>query len=170
MTITIEPMAERHIESFYWAFDAVARERRFLALLEAPPLDQVRRFALDSLAKGSNVHLVAMDGENLIGWCDITRMERAVFAHCGILGMGLLPAYRGQGIGRRILSQTLEAAWVQAFARVELTVYTTNVSAFRLYLSAGFVKEGCLRRRALIDGDYIDSWMMAVVRDDAIAL
>ncbi len=37
--ITIEPIREAHIEGFHQALDTVSRERRYLAFLEAPPLD-----------------------------------------------------------------------------------------------------------------------------------
>ena len=30
--------------------------------------------------------------------------------HCGVLGMGLLPAWRGRGLGERLMRQALEAA------------------------------------------------------------
>lgn len=170
MAISVEPMAERHIDGFHRVFDAVARERKFLAHLEAPPLEQVRHLALGSLAKGGNVHLMALDGSDIVGWCDITRIERAAFAHCGGLGMGLLPAYRGRGIGKSLLSAALAAAWAQGMTRVELTVYASNTGAIALYEKRGFVKEGCLRKRALIDGAYVDTWFMAVLRDDLAVL
>ena len=58
MSYTIEPIARRHIEGFWRALDSVARERRYLAFLEAPPLVRVRRFVLDGMRNG-NAHYVA---------------------------------------------------------------------------------------------------------------
>ncbi|HEX6746472.1 MAG TPA: hypothetical protein VF092_04090 [Longimicrobium sp.] len=37
MEIRIEPVTEAHVESFHRCFEAVARERRWLALFPAPP-------------------------------------------------------------------------------------------------------------------------------------
>jgi hypothetical protein len=42
--LTIERMAPQHIEGFHRALDCVARERKHLAFLEAPPLDSTRKF------------------------------------------------------------------------------------------------------------------------------
>ena len=41
------PIADEHIAGFREAVDVVARERKYLAFLEAPPLDDVRRFLAD---------------------------------------------------------------------------------------------------------------------------
>jgi hypothetical protein len=38
-TIQIVPIAEEHIESLHRCFDAVARERKYLARVQAPPLE-----------------------------------------------------------------------------------------------------------------------------------
>jgi ribosomal protein S18 acetylase RimI-like enzyme len=56
-----------------------------------------------------------------------------IHRHVGVLGMGLLPAYRGQGIGRRLLHRTLGAARTGGLSRVELTVREDNVGAIALY-------------------------------------
>jgi hypothetical protein len=39
MTHRVVPIAEHHIAGLREAVDSVARERRYLALLEAPPLE-----------------------------------------------------------------------------------------------------------------------------------
>ena len=57
--------------------------------------------------------------------------------------IGVDPAYQGQGIGRRLLSELLEYA---AGGAVFLEVRTDNEAAIALYESVGFVNVG-LRRR-----------------------
>jgi len=57
----------------------------------------------------------------------------------GIYAFGVLPAYRGQGLGRAILMQTLAALPAAGMTRFALEVETDNVTAIRLYESAGFV-------------------------------
>lgn len=42
---------------------------------------------------------------------------------------GILPAYRGKGLGRRLIETTLRAAQKSGFARVELDVYEDNARA-----------------------------------------
>src|SRR5260370_16705058 len=51
-TVEIGPITEAHIESFHKTLDVVARERRYLAFLEAPPLESTRAFILNNIAHG----------------------------------------------------------------------------------------------------------------------
>ncbi|TIV76670.1 MAG: GNAT family N-acetyltransferase, partial [Mesorhizobium sp.] len=74
-TVAITRIAPGHIESFHRALDLVARERKYLSFLEAPPLDQTRRFVLDRIAAGDPGFVAVVRGE-VVGWCDISRLER----------------------------------------------------------------------------------------------
>lgn len=160
--IRIEPMGEEHIESFHRVLDSVARERKYLTLLEAPPLEDTRKFALSSIANG-NVHLVALDGAEVIGWCDIRRHFFPSHAHCGSLGMGLLSAYRGQGLGRRLIEAAIASGREAGMLRIEFGVHADNARAIRLYERVGFVREGVSRDAFCVDGDYTDVINMALI-------
>ncbi len=163
MTVHIEPISADTVEGFHRALDIVAREHRYLALLEAPPLVETRDFVLGGLARGS-IHLVATQSGEVVGWCDITRHPRPSRAHRGTLGMGLVPEARGQGFGRRLVEAALDLAWAASLTRVELDVYCDNAPAIRLYERVGFVREGLTRRSSLIDGQYKDAIAMAILR------
>ncbi len=163
--IRIEPIAAAHIDSFHHALDLVAREKRYLSMLEATPLPQTREFVIGMIAKG-NPHFVATAQTQVIGWCDISRHFFPSHAHRGNLGMGILPAYRGKGLGRRLIETTLSAAQKSGFARVELDVYEDNARAIALYEKVGFAREGIVRRAARIDGRFIDAISMALLFDE----
>jgi ribosomal protein S18 acetylase RimI-like enzyme len=160
--VTIVPLAVDHIEDFHSALDAVARERRYLLLLEAPPLEATRAFVLESLASG-NPHFVASASGKVVGWCDIRRQFFASVAHRGALGMGVIPAYRGRGIGLQLLAATVEKAGQEGFARIEFEVRADNAPAIALYEKFGFVREGVVQRAVRIDGDYVDAIAMAML-------
>jgi GNAT superfamily N-acetyltransferase len=115
--IRIEPIAAVHIDSFHHALDVVAREKKYLSMLEATPLPQMREFVMDMIAKG-NPQFVATAENQVLGWCDISRHFFPSHAHRGKLGMGILPAYRGKGLGRRLIETTLRAAQKSGFARL----------------------------------------------------
>lgn len=162
MTVSIVPIAEQHIAGFHKAVDIVSRERKYLAFLEGPPLEQAREFVLNNIAKGYP-QLVAMAGGHVVGWCDIIPNNRPVHAHCGTLGMGVLPDFRGQGIGKALIADTIEAAGQFGLVRIELHVYAGNVVAKALYEKLGFQHEGIMKDACLIDGRYLDVHMMALV-------
>ena len=50
-TIEIVPIAESHIEGFHRDLDIVALERRYLAFLEAPPIESTRAFVLGNIKR-----------------------------------------------------------------------------------------------------------------------
>ena len=151
--IEIVPIAPDHAESFHRALDTVARERRYLAFLEAPPLESTRAFVLNNIEQGYP-QLVALSEHEVVGWCDVLPKPRPVHAHIGVLGVALLPAFRGQGHGERLMRQTLEAARAFGLHRVELTVRQNNTNAIALYRKIGFEIEGLMRDAIKVDGIY----------------
>jgi RimJ/RimL family protein N-acetyltransferase len=160
--IAIEPIREERIESFHRALDTVSRERKYLTFLEAPPLDSVRAFVKSNIAEGHPQVVAVVDGE-VVGWCDIRRNARETHAHCGTLGMGIVPAYRDKGLGRRLITAALDAARELGLHRVELHVHADNPRAIALYEKVGFVREGVARDAVKIDGRFIDAIQMAVI-------
>lgn len=160
MNYPIIPIEEKHIESFWQAVDEVAREHKYLAFLEGPPIETTYDFVRGNI-EGGWPQIVALDNDKVIGWCDICSLDRPVFAHCGMLGLAVLKAYRGQGLGKALMQKALTLAKAKGLSRIELTVYQTNTNAIQLYEQFGFVLEGIKRKAALIDGHYIDVLCMA---------
>ena len=160
--VAVVPISPDHIESYRRAVDIVARERKYLTVLEAFPLEQTREFVLGLIRNGDPQFVALEDGE-VVGWCDIRRLPFPSQAHRGILGIGILPAFRGRGLGRRLLTATLAQASRAGFVRIELDVRADNARAIALYEKAGFVKEGVIRDAVRVDGAYCDAILMALV-------
>ena len=158
----IVPIGEEHIAGFRAAVDSVARERRYLALLESPPEADTRRYVRDNIAQRAP-HFVALADGSVVGWCDVAVRPRPTQLHSGILGVGVIRDYRGKGIGRALMEATLAAARAGGIRRIELTVRVDNDPARRLYESFGFVTEGLCKRHMCIDGQFVDSWLMALL-------
>lgn len=158
----IRQIREKDIESFGEAVDIVARERRYLYLTEAPPIDQLRTFVMGNIKKGCP-HLVLASGSTVAGWCTIMPLGRPVQSHVGGVAMGLRPEWRDLGWGTRLMQAALDAGDRFGFTRIELTVYSNNPRAAALYRKLGFVEEGTKLRSVCIDGIYLDEIMMARV-------
>jgi ribosomal protein S18 acetylase RimI-like enzyme len=155
--VEITPITPEDIESFHRTLDSVARERRYLSFSEAPPLESTRAFVLDMIARGYPQLLARAAGE-VVGWCDVTPKSGPVDARIGVLGMGLLPQFRHQGIGSRLMARALSDARAFGFSRVELTVYRSNANAIRLYEKAGFIIKAVQPAEA--PGDKIDKTVL----------
>ena len=159
--IQIIQIREEHIKGYHACLDSVARERIFIGGVQARPIESTREFVLSNIKNGYP-HFVSLNGYRVVGWCDIIPMKGVDFSHCGKLGMGVHRDYRGRRIGTRLLDATLQAAKDYGVERVELEVYTSNITAIRLYEKRGFVHEGVKRKARKLDGEYFDIKVMAL--------
>jgi ribosomal protein S18 acetylase RimI-like enzyme len=161
-SICIRELTPNDYESFHKVLDQVSRERRWLALLEAPPLDEVRRFS-DSIAERGGFCLLACDQSEIVGWCMLERASKEGFRHSEILGMGLLAAYRGEGHGHALLKVLLARARELGISRIALEVFESNEPAIHLYSQFGFRREGLKLGARILDGEAENIVLMARV-------
>jgi GNAT superfamily N-acetyltransferase len=117
--VQILPIAEEYIAGFHQCLNSVARERLYLGLIESPGLDAVRESIRSNIARDLP-QFVAVEGNTVVGWCDISPQKLQGFTHCGRLGMGVLKNFRGKGIGKRLVAATLDKARAKKLERVEL--------------------------------------------------
>jgi ribosomal protein S18 acetylase RimI-like enzyme len=166
MSPTIPAMIRRatisDIPGAHACLDAVAEERRYLAALQAPSLDESTHFWTDLIQKTEPFE-IAIRGAEVVGWCDIARHRHSTLSHSGSLGMGVLAQHRRMGIGRRLLTAAIADARQASLERIELNVLASNQAARALYQSQGFLVEGVRRRYRKIDGSYEDGILMALL-------
>jgi ribosomal protein S18 acetylase RimI-like enzyme len=162
MTTAIRLIAAEDSESFHSCLDFVAREGRFLALLEAPPLERVREFVAENI-KNKVPQVVAVSGCKVVGWCDIQPGWHHTLKHCGSLGMGLLPEFRGKRLGESLFTACLGLAGAAGVTRVELEVREDNLPAIALYKRLGFIQEGVKQRGMRVHGEYVNTIAMGLL-------
>lgn len=162
MLFTLVPMQEEYIEGFWKAVDSVAREKKYLAFLQAPCLESTRAFVLDNLKNRRPSFLAIVEGE-VVGWCDLMDLGRPIFSHVGELGMGIKAPFRGQGIGKALIERLIQEAKNRSYTRLELSVREPNIPAISLYKKMGFEIEGVKKRHACVDSVYEDVFWMALL-------
>lgn len=148
-------------DSFRDALDSVARERTWLAFTEAPSYEHMRKF-VSELIRDNDIQVYAVLNETVVGWCDITRRKREVFAHTGGLGMGILKPHRGKGLGNRMMEECIKQARANGLEKICLEVYSHNAAGVALYKKFGFIEEGKKIREAKLDGNYMDEYVMGL--------
>ena len=116
---------ESLIPSFYECLDSVGREKIHIEMIEAPPYEDIYKFQMSLIKKNGPLFYAVKDG-TVVGWCDIFPEKNPRLCHRGNLGMGLLPEFRGQGLGSQLLESTLHGAKEWGLEKVELSVYTDN--------------------------------------------
>ena len=152
--ISIIGASQKYAESFNQAVDIVARERKYLATVTGFSLESTRDF-IHIIEVNDFAQYYALDGEKVVGWCDIIPKKIEGFTHVGILGIGLLPDYRHQGIGSMLLKKTIEHAKERNnIEKVELEVFESNINAIKFYEKFGFQHEGRRIKSRKLDGEY----------------
>jgi ribosomal protein S18 acetylase RimI-like enzyme len=162
MSYPVVPIELRHIESFGDCVGEVARERRFLAIVDGFTAEQNALWVAVNRARGNPLH-VALDAERVIGWCEVRRESLPGREHSGTLGIGVRAGFRGAGLGRRLIDAALADAWRRRFERIELWVRSPNHVALALYTAAGFVEEGRRRDAVRLDQGSEDEILMAIM-------
>jgi putative acetyltransferase len=115
--------------------------------------------------------LVACVDDEVVGHLDLyTFPNRPRRHHVGQIGMAVRDDFQGQGIGTALMQAAVDMAdnWLNLL-RLELSVYTDNQPALRLYKKFNFVIEGRLVRYAYRDGQYVDVFTMARFKPDRTA-
>lgn len=54
--------------------------------------------------------------------------------------MGILPEYRGKGIGSNALKQVIDLSKLYGYKKIELDVLRSNSRAIHVYKSLGFIE------------------------------
>jgi RimJ/RimL family protein N-acetyltransferase len=72
---------------------------------------------------------------------------------------------RGHGYGKEALRLTVDFCWQHLnLNRLQLVVFKHNQRAVSAYRSAGFKKEGLLKKAAFVGGEWADLILMAMLR------
>lgn len=121
--------------------------------------EEIRK-GIESQAANFSSLVAVMDGL-IVGDIGMTRFAGRR-SHAASFGMGVHDNYRDRGIGSALIAEILAMAdnWYN-IKRLELTVYTDNEAAIRLYRKFGFEVEGTHRDFAFRDGRYVDAHTMA---------
>jgi putative acetyltransferase len=127
-------------------------------------VDQIReRFA----AKSPDVcALVAELEGRVVGTLGLHLESNPRRHHTGAIGMAVHERFQNQGVGSTLVAAALDLAdnWLN-LRRLELQVYTDNTAAIHLYKKFGFEIEGTLRDYAFRNGEYVDAYAMARLRE-----
>ncbi len=115
---------------------------------------------------GNMIKLACEVAGQIVGVCDIrrelTRKKRGY--HIGIVGLTVNKHFRGDGIGKMLLQQTMSQAQeaIPGLRILLLYCFETNIPALRLYTKLGFQETGRIPQGTLYKGEYIDEIQMCL--------
>lgn len=161
--LTVRPLRADDAADLY----AIASDRRVArTLLQLPSMEflETKEWA-EQQVDGRHRLAAEVDGR-AVGLIGLNHRQRARLTHSGELGMYVHPDFWGRGIGSALVAAALEIAdnWLD-LKRVELGVYSHNEAGIHLYEKFDFEKEGRCRCYAFGEGRWLDSLVMARLRN-----
>ena len=109
---------------------------------------------------------IEIDGE-ACGGIGLGRLDDSVYIHTRALGYWLGEAHWGKGIMTAAVGPFSRYAF-EAFdlERLEASVFAWNPASGRVLEKNNFSREATLRRRVFKDGQFVDVWKYALLRDE----
>ena len=99
----------------------------------------LKNLAGSYLSRGGTFDLAVDTDGAAVGCCGVYPLEgHRDSPVCELRKMALLPAWRGQGLGRRLLERALAFARGRGYGRIELDTASSLKEAIALYRRAGF--------------------------------
>jgi L-amino acid N-acyltransferase YncA len=154
MAVKIRPIALTDAASYRECFDAVAKEGRHFPIFEASPLPVVRANLRKRLRKKTS-HLVAVDGERVVGWAAVFRPDLPSLNHNADLVIGLLPEYRRRGLGTKLVTALFKIVRDE-FEGVTFCFFDKNKPARKLAKRLGFALCGREKKRVKFESGFED--------------
>lgn len=113
------------------------------------------------ILNGDAVASIAEVGGKVVGICSIGKRDRRdELKHVGTLGIWITQGNRGRGIGTKLVNSCLKSA-KSKFEIVDLTVFSKNKNAMRLYQRFGFKKYGFAKKAVKRGKLYMDKYLMS---------
>jgi RimJ/RimL family protein N-acetyltransferase len=130
-----------------------------------PSIEDEQRWVESTRANPNEILVAAFFEGQLIGLVDFRHEKRRRMSHVGSFGIGVLPQWRDQGVGRVIIESMID--WLIHYTDIEIVqlgVLADNERAIALYEKLGFVIEGRKQKYFKFGpGHYVDELLMAKV-------
>lgn len=136
MTISLRPYTVSDRAGLIQTINTVCSEGRWMSTTQYEPTPTWEH-ALQEPGCSCHQLLLAMRAGSVVGWCRIFPKTGSM-PEAASLGIGLLPPYRDQGIGTRLVRQALTWAWSVGLKRVTLLTRLDNHRAWRVFFHCGF--------------------------------
>lgn len=162
---TIRAAEQRDLSGLVGVIRQVAEEGTYIEAETVADLLDHEEVILRHTETRSRMVFVACVDDEVVGWVHLDLPETGKLAHTAVLTVGLLPGYRGHGIGTALLDRGFRWACEHGFEKLYNSVPATNEEAISFLEAHGWETEAVRENHYRIDGEYVDEVMLATFLD-----
>jgi L-amino acid N-acyltransferase YncA len=97
----------------------------------------------------------------VVGWGSLNVFNaRPAYRHVADFSVYVERAWRGKGVGHRLLERLIEIAREVGYHKMVLSTFPTNAGGVRLYERLGFSRVGVHHEQGMLDGQWVDTLIM----------
>jgi L-amino acid N-acyltransferase YncA len=105
--------------------------------------------------------IVAETAGQVIGWASLNRFNpRPAYDHVADISVYVERAWRGRGVGRRLIEALVTLGREHAYHKLVLAAFPFNAAGMALYERLGFRTVGIYREQGQLDGKWVDTIVM----------
>ena len=156
----IRKIDQSEAKIFFDCMKSIDQETKFM-MFEPDERQYDENLITSYLTNKDDLFVGAFNEHEIVGFLAAKRGNFRRIRHSAYIVIGIRQTFQGQGIGSKLFDKLDEWARKNQLERLELTVEVSNTPAINLYEKQGFSIEGIKRKTMLVDGEFVDEYMMA---------
>jgi RimJ/RimL family protein N-acetyltransferase len=158
---TIRRATEADADALMRNINEIGAEEEFILTERLTHSARREREWIRSFDNLTSVLYVAEVAGRVVGQVDVRISTFSKARHVANLGIAIVRAFRGLGIGRALMERALDWMKQRRVEKATLEVFASNERAIALYQKLGFEVEAARKRHFKIRGEYVDDVLMA---------
>jgi len=161
----IDKLDLKKAKKFQDFINSLTKQRAHLLINEKMTIKDEIKFlegVIKTTKSKTKVFLVAEHDDKVIGTASV-ELEKWRRNHIGKLGIAIRDGYRGMGLGKYLMSETIRLAKRELKPKpkmIQLEVYVNNKIAIKFYKKMGFKTVGKIPKQIQYKGKLIDEFIM----------
>lgn len=156
----IREIDKGEVRMYFKCLKKIDQETKFM-MFEPDERQYDENLITSYLTNKDDLFIGAFSEHEIVGFLSAKRGSFKRIRHSAYIVIGIRQAFQRQGIGSKLFDKLDEWARKNQLKRLELTVEVSNTPAINLYEKQGFSIEGIKRKTMLVDGEFVDEYMMA---------
>ena len=143
MIVKFRPMQAEDKELFKSFIRSLPRKDNYYLLIDVHNDQAIDRW-MEKVRSGETIGVVATEGSDMIGYCNLKTSGLAWTAHVGEICISVSAAYRGRGIGKALAEQIFLKARARGLQKIWTRMAISQDAAQHMFMRLGFRTEALL--------------------------